>query len=173
MQIVKNRRPLPRHGLRRGSFHLDVAESVVGKARRPGFPSRTPQRIRKERRTTGRTLADQARCIEQLARRQPHWRAGRAADRDGRPTREVLAQVVDEDARSGLCHASGREPLLDANRRARLRAQDASRSLHQGRSPPLGIVKTRPVPALRFEARIEVLASVNARERQRAVADPP
>src|ERR1700676_3047416 len=79
---------------RPGLLHLDIPEPVVSEPRMPGFFSVATEYVRKPNRFPGTALAGESLLVEQFARNQLHDGSRRASDFDFRPSRKVLAQIV-------------------------------------------------------------------------------
>ena len=92
------------HRFRHSALDLHVAEPGVSEARAPSLQAGSRQRVGEVRRPARGVLAHQAGIVEQFAGRHTHRTARRTAHRDLRPSREVLAEVVDENAGLGLGH---------------------------------------------------------------------
>ena len=99
---------------RAGGFDLDIAEAVIGKARRPHLDADAFQGVGEVLRPAGRALRDQPIGVEEFTGNELHLVAGRAADFDARPAGKIPAQVIDCNPRFDLGATYGGESLLHA-----------------------------------------------------------
>ena len=158
-----------RIGLALGHRTLDfhVAETVVGELRLPAFDAAVAaRRVAEEHRSARRTLVDRAVGAAELAGKHPHGMPVRSAHAQADDARGVLPQIVQVVAFRVAIFADGRNPLADLDRRRALRAQRGVEPREHGGAPRT-VVEVRRGPAGLRKARIVILASVNARERDR------
>ena len=118
-------------------------------------------------------LVDPSVRAEHLGGRQLDGHARRAAHGKPGPPGEVLAEVVEVDARVGHRHVHGPVDLLDPQRRGRLRPERPARPGRHRRGRPGAVVETGLLPAGLFEAGVVVLPAPDRREQDRPARHAP
>ena len=148
------------------SAELDVLEPLVREGRRPllGARARGDVVVRLQL-AVDEVVPLRARAavlVELLRVEDLDGRAGRGAQLELGPAREVLADVVDDDAARGLGARPRRPRVDDADRLVRLRAQHARRPAHDPGRRPARVVEAGLAPARDLAPRVVRLAEVQA-----------
>ena len=175
------RRPAGRH---RDRLDLDVAKAVIREAWMPSLFAPGQRIVKKHwiiRTRASAGLSDGAIWVQQLSGQHADMIAGAASDGDLRPSRRVLAHVVNAHTRPWLSDAKRNESFGDDDWRDQMSRQLPSRRTDLSvrpcyfeRLPPVRVArKTGLIPPLPHPTGVEIFAAVNRREGDRPRCRPP
>ena len=153
---------------------LDVAETVVGEPRLPSFDALAFQRVGVARfRALDVVAVDHAVIVEKLGETQSNFGTARARDAQLHPAGEILAEVIDGDARLRRPHVHGHKRIHNLNGRKRFGGEFALRGRNELGHSPTGVVENRLIPARSLQPRVIRFAVINAVARDRPVFSLP
>ncbi len=172
-----------RHGDARGerrvvrAGQLDVLESLVAESRRPRLAAAAARHVVVglqlavhqivSRRARG-PVVGQLLAVEDLNRR-----AARRFDRQLRPARQVLPDVVDDDAGLRLVARAGLPGRDLCDRLVRFGVQHSRGAIHAARGRPGVVVEASLFPSRHVATGVEGLAEIVVVEARRPVGDLP